>query len=336
MKHVYVFTAMAFLLALLMGGCGLLSSDSNGDTLPGYLAFSAPDDDGKNQIFTMRPDGSGMRQLTNMNGPSVQPSWSPDGERIVFSSYNQHTSIGPALWVMNADGSDLRPLHDFEPETDRTSALNGNNPRWSPDGTKIAFDLCVNCQISTNYAIFVFDLESEELIQLTEEPAGHSSTYPDWSPDGTRIAFTANRDYVDADTLRFRQDLYVMDADGSNQVRITETGFARNSVWSPIDNIIAFRSSSSSLGLFKVDIQSGDLDKIEENSSENTQLFPMAWSPDGEKLLITARDLNYPRDNSLFILDLSDIKLGKVYSQPTYEKTSLVLHGADWFVPSNN
>jgi len=324
------------LSALLIGSCGLLSSNDDGMTLPGILVFSAPDDAGKNQIYSMRADGSGLKQLTDMDGPSVQPSWSPDGERIVFSSFNQHTSVGPALWVMNADGSDLRPLHDFEPETERTSALNGNNPRWSPDGTKVAFDLCVNCQISTNLAIFVFDLEIEELTRLTEEPPGYQSSVPGWSPDGTRIAFTANRDYVDADTLRFRRDLYVMDADGSNQIRITETGFARNPVWNPIDDMIAFRSSSSSLGLFQVDIQTGDLFKIEENSSKNTQLFPMAWSPDGRKLLITARDLNYPRDNSLFILDLSEKKLEQVYSKSSFEKTSLALQGADWFVPATN
>jgi len=328
MKNTRWFIGIAFLSLLLMGGCGLLSSDNKDDTLTGTLVFSAQDEEGKNQIFTMRPDGSGLRQLTVMNGSSVQPSWSPDGQQIVFSSFNQHTSVGPAVWVMNADGSDLRPLHDFEPETERSSALNGNNPRWSPDGTKVAFDLCVNCQVSTNPAIFVFDLVSEELTRLTVEPLGHSSMHPSWSQDGTRIAFTANRDYVDADTLRFRRDLYVMDADGNNQTRITTTGNATRPVWSPDGNKIAYEWGIQGNSVFLYDISSGEITQVD--SGLEFSGTPM-WNHNGTELLL----IGQKTQNSSPEIRLLTINNGEFKMKQSFDLKEGGID-YDWFVPATN
>ncbi|CAN5442735.1 hypothetical protein BH23BAC3_BH23BAC3_14740 [soil metagenome] len=329
MKNTGWFIGIAFLSLLLIGGCGLLSSDDNDDALPGTLVFSAQDEAGKNQIFTMRPDGSGLRQLTDMNGSSVQPSWSPAGQQIVFSSFNQHTSVGPALWVMNADGSGLRPLHDFEPESERTSALNGNNPRWSPGGTKIAFDLCVNCQVSTNHAIFVFDLETEQLTRLTEVPVGYQSSVPRWSPDGNRIAFIANRDYVDADTLRFRRDLYVMDAYGSNQTRVTETGYPGGYVWMNSNTLIQAVTDrdTNHKDVLLLEVETGQTTPIMENLEVRNQ-FWVFWDIVNQQLLTTNKN-HQKLPVTIASYDLN----GKILKQ--YQLNTSVLQsgfGFDWKV----
>ena len=88
------------------------------------------------------------------------------------------------------------------------SASFDRKPRWSPDGTKIAFE----SNRDGNYEIYVMDADGSNQTRLTnttaDEVGGHS-----WSPDGTKIAFRSYRDD--------NSEIYVMNADGSNQVRIT-------------------------------------------------------------------------------------------------------------------
>ncbi len=283
MRCNYIF--LVIFLSMIVNSCDILDSGTEEVGLEGTIVFSARDDEtGTHQIFTMRPDGSELRRLTDMKGPSVDPSWSPDGQQIVFSSFNQHTSAGPTLFLMDANGSNIRPLLDFEEE--HAFPLPGNNPRWSPDGKKIAFDICINCQISTNYAIFVFDIETEEGARLTNEPAGYQSSHPKWSPDGTRIAFIANRDYVDADTLRLRRDLYIMDADGLNQTRVTETGFPGDYTWMNTDKILhtVTDRGTNLKSVLKLDVKTGNATSIMENLAIKNQ-FWVFWDPRKNRLL---------------------------------------------------
>ncbi len=99
------------------------------------IAF-ASDRSGSTHVYIMNPDGSDVRQLTMPITPdfpdSNVPVWSPDGKQIAFWSgierqYGQ-------VWVMDADGSNRKPLTDCPPPT------NCDNPAWSPDGTMILFE----------------------------------------------------------------------------------------------------------------------------------------------------------------------------------------------------
>ncbi|MFU8862214.1 MAG: TolB family protein [Cyclonatronaceae bacterium] len=261
------------------------------------------------------------------------PSWSPDGEQIVFSSFYKSTSVGPSLWIMNADGSEPRPLYDPEPDNIHSPPLPGNNPRWSPDGTKVAFDLCVNCQISTNLAIFVFDLETEELTRLTEEPPGYQSSVPRWSPDGNRIAFLSNRDYVDADTLRNRRDLYVMDTDGSNQIRVTDSGFPGGYTWMGSDKVIQTVTDRDTnlKSVFVRDIESGDTTPIMENLEVKNQ-FWVFYDFINQQLLTVNRN-----HEELPVIVASYDLNGSVLNQDQLNTEILQTgSGYDWFVPATN
>ncbi len=83
------------------------------------------------QIFTINPDGTGLRQLTHVakGHAAGSPEFSPDGTRIVFT-------IDGQIWVMNADGSAQHQL------TNQAGFVN-QQPSWSPDGRKIVFSHCV-------------------------------------------------------------------------------------------------------------------------------------------------------------------------------------------------
>lgn len=228
--------------------------------------------------------------------------------------------------MMDADGDNKQPLVT-NPRTG--SPQLGNHPAWSPDGTKLAFDRCLNCEAGgLNYEIFVANLQTGTVDTLTRHPVEDS--HPTWSPDEQQIAFTSNRDYFEADTLRFRKDLYMTEADGTSLQRMTETGYAREPIWHPIGNNITFRSTGSSPGLYRVNVQSENIIKVKGDTDERTHLHPHTWSPDGRQLLITARDLDSPRENALSILDIDNNQLEKVYSKSFNTNPGIL--GADWFI----
>ena len=142
-------------------------------------------------IFTMRPDGSELKQLTANGVQNSEPAWSPDGRRIAFRSERNGS---PEVFVMNADGSDQRAL---------TTGIRAVYPEWSPDGAKILFTATVNNRAN----IHVMNADGTGQHQLTESATGNSRL-AFWSPDGKQIVFNTTRDGND--------EIYIMSADGSN------------------------------------------------------------------------------------------------------------------------
>ena len=85
--------------------------------------------EGRINIWSMRPDGSDRRRLTEAPTEShLHPRWSPDGRRIVFTN---NRNGDEELYVMNADGSGMKAITD--------NGLNDWDPGWSPDGRKLVF-----------------------------------------------------------------------------------------------------------------------------------------------------------------------------------------------------
>jgi len=156
------------------------------------LAFVGLDENTR-QIFLIRSDGGGLRQLTSPPGHHEGPVWSPDGRTLSFV----HTdSRGTQIYTLRADGSRKRRLTE-PPGSHRA-------PAWSPDGHWIAYveDRDARSQM------FVMRADGSGKRRLTSPP--RSSQAPAWSPDGTRIAYLSR--------LPGRQaELFVMRANGSDQ-----------------------------------------------------------------------------------------------------------------------
>jgi Tol biopolymer transport system component len=149
-------------------------------------------------IFVMNVDGTQQIQLTDDPGNELEPSWSPDGEKIVFIS----DSNGPDfdIYVMNLDGSNVTQLTD--------DSANEFGPVWSPDAKQVVFSSDRN----GNVQLFMISIDGSNLVQLTEDSS--NSAYADWSPDGERIVFESDRDTGHA-------NIYVMNTDGSNVIQLT-------------------------------------------------------------------------------------------------------------------
>lgn len=181
---------------------------------------------GFSEIHVMNPDGSGVSKITDMasiDGEAWHPSWSPDGLRVVFryrwlDFFNTGIDTDQEIYIINSDGTARTRL------TDNANGINDWDPKWSPDGTSIAFVT----NRDGNTEIYVMKTGGANQTNLTNNPA--MDGYPSWSPDGSKIAFARTTDGI-----------YAMNADGSSQTQITDEGTMP--VWSGDGKKIAFISS---------------------------------------------------------------------------------------------
>jgi Tol biopolymer transport system component len=128
-------------------------------------------------ILTMAADGSDVRRLTDDPALDLFPVYSPDGSKIAFTSDRAGTVD---IWVMDADGSNLVQLTQFE-----NDSLDDYHPTWSPDGEQIAF---VRGKVppGADGKLWVIDADGSNGHVLLDTPLVF---FPRWSSDGTRIAF---------------------------------------------------------------------------------------------------------------------------------------------------
>jgi TolB protein len=169
---------------------------------------------GLGAIAVMNVDGSGFRQLTQLEKPvrseDSQPFWSPDGKRIGFVRANSTASPRgfQAIFVMNADGTGVRPVTPWRLQA-------GDGPDWSPDGTWILF----RSPQPGGFAgadLFRVRPDGTRLLRLTNTGPDVWMLSASFSPDGKSIVY--------ASTGRGGlPDLYSMRQDGTGVRQITRT-----------------------------------------------------------------------------------------------------------------
>jgi Tol biopolymer transport system component len=231
---------------LLPGGRGGAFDPSwspDGRSIAFLRGFAESDDDDRAQIWAMAADGSGARPVSS--GPrkgqaDVTPAWSPDGQRIAFVRLRfGEEALVSRLMTAAASGGDERVI------TEIRSGLLGSfgSPAWSPDGNRI---LLTQQRLGKGGyfrpALYVVDVATGARTKLLRDAEEGS-----WSPDGERIAYTSvadrNGETCGSDQCNYNGEIYVMRADGSGRVRLTESKAAEGHPdWSADGERIAFAS----------------------------------------------------------------------------------------------
>ena len=121
-------------------------------------------------------DGERPRTLFDSSEPILSASWSPDGRRVAYVSFETGR---PSIILQDIDGPNREQLTNFP-------GINGS-PVFSPDGKQLAMVL----SRSGDPEVFVMDLETRKLRRITRHPA--IDTEPSWSPDGRYLVFTSDR-----------------------------------------------------------------------------------------------------------------------------------------------
>lgn len=236
----------------------------------GCMAFVSRRDS-VNHIYLMDIDASGagsnLRKLTLDSEPENYPSWSPDGQRLLY----QRDFHGTAIYVINADGTGrnrLSPTPGFDV-----------NASWSPDGTKIIYARIVGVrQPGTSPA-------TEIRIMNADGSGGHAifgngsfAAEPRWSVND-QVVFFSN---MNSDLLQ----IYTMNIDGTHLRQLTTEGNNGDPVWSPDGSQITFgsdREGGNRLNIFVMNADGSQQEPLTHFDAP-IEVGDTNWSSDGRKI----------------------------------------------------
>lgn len=214
-------TRKALLTAVAVLGVLMMIAAPAGATFPGHnglIAFQVQTDAGI-QIYTVRPNGKKLQQVTFLSGDAVAPAWSPDGRRIVFEHDVPGACVNVA--IMNADGNGLIEF----PAPDVCEG----DPSFTPDGTRIIFDRFDPA--ANDEAFWSMDLNGNDRQRI-----GPCCADPNVSPNGRKISFLGSNGDPGGTAL------FTSNIDGSNVFQVTPFSFdvAVKQDWAPDGKHLVF------------------------------------------------------------------------------------------------
>lgn len=226
------------------------------------IIFSRSTEQGR-ELFLVDYDGANLRQITRNGSLNLLPRWSPNADRICYTSYWDGRQ---RLLVLDGSSGESRLVTEFE-------GLN-YGASWAPRGD----ELLVTLTRDGDPEVYRIDLQGNIRAQLTFEPSIECS--PVYDPTGNQIAFTSDRGGV--------PQIYRMSKDGADKRRISERGVYNDApTWSPRRNRIAYVTRHH--GLFHVMVMDTDgknpipLTIDSEGNNEDP-----SWAPDGRHLVVSS------------------------------------------------
>ena len=269
---------------------------------------SATAQDTREQIYSIRIDGTGLRNLSRGGGNDFSPAVAPDGRHIAF------VRDGTQLWVMNVDGSAQRSLGV---DADVVKS-------WSPDGKRIAF---TSQSDALGSGVFVVNADGTGLHRVLPRaeaplwgPRGETLVVQDWDPstcpptfatncaepfleavrsDGTGLRTIARRAQQaawapggkriayagESGNSQVARAIYVAKADGSHARRIFSVRRLRHTVsvilprWSHDGRLVSFLADGPNGGFFAARADGSSLHRLPRGF--------VSWSPRGHRILLT-------------------------------------------------
>jgi TolB protein len=195
-----------------------------------WLGFVASVGAKRKDVYVMQHDGYGLRRVSKPKSLNILPAWSPNGEKLLFTSYVRRN---PDLYIVPFSGR-RKPRRVSKRQNLNSGAA------WSPDGKKVAITLAKD----GNSEIYVlrpyrWRRRGWRIVRRLTNHRG-IDTSPTWSPTGKKIVWVSNR--------YGRPQLWMMNADGTGKKRLTRRGYYNQTpAWCPKKGspLIAFTSRKS-------------------------------------------------------------------------------------------
>ena len=182
------------------------------------IVFEREVGDFDSDLFTIRPNGTGERQLTHSPGiPDQEAAWSPDGREIAFSHGGDAGSGRGDIYSIRPDGTHMQALTVTDADEEY--------PAWSPDGREIAFT-SDRAARDSQFDVYAIRRNGSRPTRLTTAECGA----PAYSPNGSKLACGSGRS---GDS-----EIWTMRADGSRPSNLTKNPKTHDGFpdWQPLDN----------------------------------------------------------------------------------------------------
>ncbi|WP_412507073.1 Tol-Pal system beta propeller repeat protein TolB [Roseovarius sp. SYSU LYC5161] len=252
-----------------------------------FVAESGPKDNRGKRLAIMDYDGANVQYLTDSSAIVLAPRFSPNGDRVLYTSYDSGFPRINVLDVSTPGGRQQLTTQDGEMAF---------SPRFSRDGEQVIYSL----SNGGNTDIWRTDLRSGQHRRLTNAPS--IETAPSFSPDGDRIVFESDRSG--------RQQLYVMGADGGEAERISfGEGRYGTPVWSPRGDLIAFTKQNA--GRFHIGVMRTDGSEERLLTASFLDEGP-TWAPNGRVIMFSRETRGAGGTSSLFSVDITGRNLQRV------------------------
>lgn len=251
-----------------------------------FVSETGPKDARQKRLAIMDYDGANVQFLTDDSSLVLAPRFSPNGERVLYTSY---VTGFPRIHVLTVGDVNSRILQVGE-------GVMSFAPRFSPDGRMVVFSLAQG----SNTDIFAMDLASGATRRLTSTPS--IETAPSFSPDGSRIVFESDRSGS--------QQLYIMPAMGGEAQRISfGEGRYGTPVWSPRGDRIAFTKQNA--GRFHIGVMRTDGSEERLLTASFLDEGP-TWSPNGRVIMFARETQGAQGASALYSVDISGRNLKRV------------------------
>ena len=207
-------------------------------------------------------DGYNPQTVVSSNEPIISPSWSPDGSKLAYVSFEKKK---PIVYVQSLASGSRQVLANYK----------GNNsaPAWSPDGSKLAIVLTYGA----NSQIYTVGANGSGLKQITKSSS--IDTEPTFSPDGSQIYFSSDRGG--------KPQIYKVPASGGSPSRVTfEGGYNVSPRFSPDGKSLAYIRNDG--GAFKVALQDLGTGQVQILSEGNQDESP-SFAPNGRVILYATK-----------------------------------------------
>lgn len=251
-----------------------------------FVSESGPKDNRQKRLAVMDFDGSNVQFLTDSSSIVLAPRFSPNGDRVLYTSFE---SGFPRINVLNVASVGRQQLQTAPGEM-------AFSPRFSRDGRQVIYSL----SNGGNTDIYRTDLGSGQSVRLTSAPS--IETAPSLSPDGTQIVFESDRSG--------NQQLYIMSANGGEARRISfGQGRYGTPVWSPRGDLVAFTKQNA--GRFHIGVMR--IDGSEERLLTSSFLDEgPTWSPNGRVIMFSRETQGAGGTSSMYSVDISGRNLKAV------------------------
>ncbi|MEL6167176.1 MAG: Tol-Pal system beta propeller repeat protein TolB [Pseudomonadota bacterium] len=251
-----------------------------------FVSETGPKNDRQKRLAVADYDGANVQFLTDAASIVLAPRFSPDGSRVIYTSYE--TGF-PNIYELSV-GTVQRRRIDLPAEA-MTFA-----PRYGPGGQTVVFSLARG----GNTDIYTLDLSTGATARLTSAPS--IDTAPSFSPDGSQIVFESDRSGS--------QQIYVMPTGGGEPRRISfGPGRYGTPVWSPRGDLVAFTKQNE--GRFHIGVMRTDGSEERLLTASFLDEGP-TWAPNGRVIMFTRETAGAQGAPALFSVDISGRNLKRV------------------------